>query len=294
MDLELLLAHDEDESLDFKRQFHSNNVELVHDLLCLANAYVEGDRFLVFGIADDRTVFGIEGDPCRKTNAQIQDLLRGSNLNRIPDVRVSEIEVGGRQVSVVTIRNRPDKPFFTLKDKVEGKKVLRAGVVYTRICDTNVPLRESAPEDRIEMMWRERFGIGLSPMERLMRLLREPDAWIEQTHSQGVVFYHREFPDFTIAEGEQLVDDFREPWAQRFHDRTASSVRIELRYHATILRTVTLVNCDGYRYHLPLPDRDGSRFFVDRESTVYLVARLFRQYRPLDEALSYAGVEVLG
>jgi hypothetical protein len=37
--LDSLLQQDECEFLDFKQEFHANNVDLIHDILCLANAY---------------------------------------------------------------------------------------------------------------------------------------------------------------------------------------------------------------------------------------------------------------
>ena len=37
---------------DFKRQHHENKADLIHDVLCLANADHDGDRFLIFGIHD--------------------------------------------------------------------------------------------------------------------------------------------------------------------------------------------------------------------------------------------------
>ncbi len=37
---------------DFKRQHHTNNGNLVHDILCLANADHQGERYLIFGVND--------------------------------------------------------------------------------------------------------------------------------------------------------------------------------------------------------------------------------------------------
>ena len=39
---------------DFKREHHSNNGELIHDVLCLANTKHTGDRFLIFGVDDKK------------------------------------------------------------------------------------------------------------------------------------------------------------------------------------------------------------------------------------------------
>ena len=37
---------------DFKQKHHENKAELVHDVLCLANADWVGSRYLVYGIED--------------------------------------------------------------------------------------------------------------------------------------------------------------------------------------------------------------------------------------------------
>ena len=36
--LELIERHTEGEYWDFKQQWHSNNVDLIHDIICMANS----------------------------------------------------------------------------------------------------------------------------------------------------------------------------------------------------------------------------------------------------------------
>ena len=283
----------ESESLDFKREFHESAVELLHDILCLANAYAESDRYLVFGIADDHSVFGVEADAHAKTNANIQDLLRGASLNRIPDVRLEEQTCEGHKVAVMTIKNRPDKPFFVLRDKQHGKSTLRNGVIYTRIGDTNVPLTETAPDDRIELMWRERFGIGLPPLERFRRLLPETHKWRSGDHGGKTVLHHADAPEFTIMDGDDLVEDFAEEWMKHFPDKRANSFHVELRYHATVLAKLLFVNCDGGRYRLPAPKTPSAPYTIERVSFEYLVANLYKQYQPLDEVLTGCRIQIV-
>lgn len=180
MNLELfisLLLREESETLDFKREFHDSNMKLLHDILCLTNSYSGESRYLVFGVSDSKSLLGITGDVNRKNNANIQDLLRSSQFNRFPDIIMHTLIHDGMEFDILEIKNRPDKPFFVLRDKTDKGKTLRAGVVYTRLGDTNTPLGESAPEERVELMWRERFGIGAPPLERIARLLNDPEQW---------------------------------------------------------------------------------------------------------------------
>lgn len=299
--LEELLKNNESEWLDFKGEFHDNNVTLLHDIICLANSYVERDRYLVFGVSNDKKIIGIQEDSNRKTNANIQDLLRQSNFNRIPSVCIETITYQTNiKIDILVIKNRPDKPFFLTKDKtfkVKGKdKTIRQGVVYTRLGDTNTPLHESAPEEHIELMWRERFGLGLPPLERVKRLLNQQEEWSSMNDEQQI--YHQLFPEFTIRQGERIKEDFREKWTERFSDISAYSFWVELRYFETILHQETFVSCDGQRYQIPLPKIDTSnsesKYYLQKNSIAYKIAKIYKQYGSFDinTGLQIAGIEL--
>ncbi len=292
MDIDVLLGEQESESLDFKQEHHKDTIDLLHDILCLANAWAESDRFLVFGVKNDRQVVGVENDANRRTGANVQDLLRASRLNRIPTVSMQTASVLGHEVDVLTIKNRPDKPFFATADRDFQGRTVRAGVVYTRIGDTNVPLRESASEAAIELAWRERFGLGLSPLRRAFRLLEDPDQW--QKIGDESYLYHKEFPEFTVVEGQTVVKPFQEAWTKTFPDESAKSYHVEIRYGTTVLRQLLFVSCDGGRYSLPAPKiTEDGRFEVNRNSLAWRVTQLYKQYFPAPDALARAGVEIV-
>ena len=44
MDIDNLLSQHESAHLDFKRVHHEDTLTLLHDILCIANAWTEGDR----------------------------------------------------------------------------------------------------------------------------------------------------------------------------------------------------------------------------------------------------------
>ena len=49
---------------DFKREHHKDKSDLIHDVLCLANAKHTGNRFLIFGVDDkDFSLHPINEDP---------------------------------------------------------------------------------------------------------------------------------------------------------------------------------------------------------------------------------------
>jgi hypothetical protein len=122
MKLSDLLIEDECEWLDFKQSFHDSNIKLLHDIICLVNAKADGDRYLVFGVANDKNIVGIENDENKKKSADIQDLLKCSNFNRIPEVSLYyEKNENSHEIAILKILNRPDKPFFLTKDKRNGR-----------------------------------------------------------------------------------------------------------------------------------------------------------------------------
>jgi Putative DNA-binding domain len=208
-----LIKERESEWLDFKKQFHENNAELLHDILCLSNAFYAGDRFLIFGIANDKSVCNIQNDPNKKTNADLQDFLRQINLNFIPKIELEFHELDGNEIGVLHIFNSPQKPHFVCKDFVKGKVKVRAGVIYTRLSDTNIPRNETSPDNHIEVMWKERLGllnqkhISLEEhfpvklddsRKRVQEIFGEPDAtgWqIEHYYSEGIEISYDQHSD---------------------------------------------------------------------------------------------------
>ena len=289
-EMDLVKNRRESEFLDRKQKYHSNKASFIHDVLCLTNAYSEYERYLIFGVTDGGEILGVENDTNRRKNADIQDLFRQINLNRVPSMELIRIPMpDGHEVDILTIANRPDKPFYLQRDYTDGDKRVRGGVIYTRLGDTNTPLNETAPEDRIELMWRERFGIGLAPLERLKRLLRNPSGW----EGPETAKHNYAYPEFTIVQPEDEFEPWEEDWVKTFPDPSARKCIVEARYHSTVLRRLTMVVCDGGRFTFPLPEV-GPPLTVRRDSLSYLIACLYPQYLDLDTSLVGAGIKVVG
>ena len=78
---------------DFKRRHQTNRADLIHDVLCLANANHSGIRFLVFGVDDsDFSLHDIGSDLGRRTQADIAGLFRDNASkffqSRFPDIHL--------------------------------------------------------------------------------------------------------------------------------------------------------------------------------------------------------------
>jgi len=264
------------EWVDFKRQYHGDMAELVHDVICLANAEAANHRYMVFGVDDQsREIVGVGTDPNRKTQAQIINTLENAQFNHPPAVHLTEVRCGdGKIVDVLAIRNLPDKPYFLLRDKQEGQTRVRAGVAYTRVGDTNTP-QDRGPDDlKLERMYRERLGLDRSPSERMRIYLRDRSGWKYGYDERNLLyFYYVQFPEFTLVRKNDLEEEFSEPWVLRFPDQKAHKEEFFLKYHGTTLESMILVWCDGGRYVTPLPrqttfeGRPGQMFW-----TYYFVA----------------------
>lgn len=51
-----LLEQNESEYLDFKSEWHKYPLELVYDILCMANSDATGDRYIIIGVrANEKT-----------------------------------------------------------------------------------------------------------------------------------------------------------------------------------------------------------------------------------------------
>jgi hypothetical protein len=54
----------------------------------LSQCKADIDRYLLFGVDDNKAIVGIENAKKKKTSADIQDSLKKSNFNKIPKVNL--------------------------------------------------------------------------------------------------------------------------------------------------------------------------------------------------------------
>lgn len=262
MNLNALVEFQESEWLDFKQTFHENNAKLIHDIICLANSWTNNDRYIVFGITDQRKIIGIENDCNRKKASDIQDLLRQANFNRIPSISIqTEKTVENHEVDILCIRNLPEKPYFLLKDKSFQGATVRAGVVYTRIGDTNIPLGGTATEATIELLWRQRFGLDLTPSEKFHLFLKNYKSWAVDVGNSKEGYY-KPFPEYQL---EFLPHhEGTEPYSYFFPNKRSFFGEILLKYFTTTIYKSEYGFLDEFRYPISIPKteiRDSDKNF---------------------------------
>ena len=115
-----------------------------------------------------------------------------------------------------------------------------------------------ADMDKIEYLWRKRFGIDLSVNERLLRLLDSPDDWVGDLN-WGNSKYHKYFPEFQIQiediedQSQFSTNSIMQNIADYQADRSYSVSNLTIYYHSTILYKEYVIYLDGGRHLIPFP-----------------------------------------
>ena len=277
---------------DFKREHHTNKGDLVHDVLCLANAEHAGRRFLIFGVDDtDFSLHDIKGSDRRRTQADIASLFRDNAgkffQSRFPTFDLCEIAIDGTAVDVLVIENEPKKPYY-LVEKIEK---VRAHHVYTRVCDTNTPIDVAAQPHEVERMWRERFGLDAPALERAKRCLEEPAAWTLREENGFVCCHHDVLPEFTLraASAETHIDSNQEWTRGEIVSDDNHAIWFELRYHQTMLRRIHYVSFDNHKKSMVAPVWEpigkGRFYFYRAGSVEYAVQKFWTVHHGRDDSI---------
>ncbi len=90
---------------DFKREWYHALVDLLHDIICMANNLESRDAYIIIGIdeVNDYTVVDVVEDPNRKNTQKIVDFLRNKKFagGIRPKVYVQPINVQGQTIDVL-------------------------------------------------------------------------------------------------------------------------------------------------------------------------------------------------
>lgn len=239
---------------DYKAQHHDKAGDLIKDIICLANATgCDGDRFLIFGVADDCSVPGLPPGS-EKKQADIIDTLRNAGFasDNYPDVHLQDLVLEGKPVQVLIVKDRPKKPYYLHKKYDKQGVRLSAGTIYSRVRDTNTPSDSCASPADIERMWRQRFGLDQTPLQRMMSYLLDFDGWTETSEN---CWHYTNFPEFTVSPTDDEIWEVHgaENWVRAAINPRAFVRPMKLAYHQTILSTVTCIYYDEMRYMTPAP-----------------------------------------
>lgn len=254
--LNLIDSKREGQYWDFKEKYYDNNASLLHDIICLANSLYKGKKYLIFGISDDYQIKGIENDINRKSQAGVIDFLRSKNFagDIRPEIELQTIEINNFKMDVLIVFDAPQKPYYLKQDYSDKGKTVRANFIYTRNLDTNTPIDKSADIRVIENMWRERFGLDVSPLEKLKIHLLDYKNWKWDGIDSA---YYELFPEFTIktTEYSERIDKHR--WWDGFPwNEPLSECMYQFYYHTTLLIELKVIHCHRENFSFPYPDVD--------------------------------------
>ncbi len=280
---------------DFKKDYYHDNkkYDLIHDVLCLANAEHHGDRYLIFGVEDGTfAIKGVKDDGVEKlTTHNITTMFRGQHFaySRYPNISLEKMTISDKTLYVIVIKNGPLKPYYLQRDiqkSLKDSKPLRAGVIYSRVMDTNTPKNAVACPDAVEAMWKERFGLSTfqSPMERLFLYIQQPTKWIQATDKDREYHYYKDYPEFTFKfDGADRYKNHTDEWARgeigyHYNHGNKTSI-INFYYHSTMLHSTFYVGFDGGKKEMVSPTEmavgKGKIYYHLKDSFNYKVQAFF-------------------
>ena len=268
---------------DFKRQHHTNKTDLLHDILCLANADHDGDRYLIFGVEDGTMEFhDLTKDENRTNQVNLLSFLKDNQgkfaENCYPDLHLEKVTLEGNELDVLTISNSLKKPFYLL-ERIEG---VRAYHIYSRVVDTNTPKDKSASPGQIEQMWRARFGLDQPPLRRAKTFLADCEGWEFDTQDNGNgLWWHKVFPEFTIRI-ENSTFDCTQEWTRGeiVKDQNFSAL-YSLLYHQTRLARIHWVSFDDRKKSMVAPKWEPcltSRFYYYERDSIEFAMQVFHAH----------------
>lgn len=251
---------------DYKQQWHTANGDLLHDIICMANNLADRDAYIIIGVTDSKSpggvkIIGVPSDKRRDQNELVVFLRDKKFAGGIrPTVYVKTLDFVGGQVDVLIIKNSSRTPFY-LTEKFED---VWGGNIYTRVGDTNTPKIATADVDKTEYLWRKRFGIDKSAMERLSLLLNNPEDWDGDLGNEYRL-YHKLYPEYQLKIDILSEDDSHkgaENMARLLTDLQCDKQfdpkddlrMLNITYHSTLLFSHYVVFLDGGRCLVPIPE----------------------------------------
>lgn len=271
---------------DFKREWHSNKPDLLHDIICMANNLSNQDGLIIIGVDEEKEFIldDIVNDSNRKKTQDLVSFLRDKKFagGIRPTVTVQSIELSKTIIDVIVVRNDRNTPYYL----IENYQGVFANNIYVRIMDTNTPKNSSADINIIESLWKKRFGIDATALERVILYLQSPSDWINSSDESRK--YYKFAPEFTIE--HISASDTRNGYVFYLFgqcDPYPYWYDINVYYHQTLIDTVGGVALDGGRYFTATPrtggvSLDGSgtswnvsyKYFI-KQSIEYIVHRFY-------------------
>lgn len=265
----------------------------------MANNLEDKDAYIIIGFDEENNykIKSVVDDKNRKNTQMLVDFLKDKKFagGIRPTVYVKTFNLNEGEVDVIVVKNTFNTPFY-LTEKYRG---VFANNIYTRVMDTNTPKEKSADVHHVEYLWKKRFRLVSTPLERIEYYLEKPDDWLESPTDWGTSKkYHKYFPEFTIEFTLEDDGDAYQYYLFNQTDITPHWRKISMYYHQTLISTLEGICLDGGRYFTPTPLTDGIslgefrhwdivfKYFV-KDTLPYVVHQFYYEPDGDDETISH-------
>ncbi|MDY6065782.1 MAG: ATP-binding protein [Finegoldia sp.] len=246
---------------DFKKEWYKSDnkgkQDLLHDIICIANNLENRDAFLIIGIDEENNyqVVDVTDNEGRKNTQMLVDFLKNKSFagGIRPTVYVKSYTLHGKKIDVIFVKSDKNTPYYL----TNNFQAVKANHIYTRVQDVNTSIDKSADLDKIEYLWKKRFGLTQSVIDRLEICIEDYKNWINSPYGE-MQKYYKYFPEFTIY--YMPAKDGRDGYEYYLFSQTDSRPHwydIKFKYHKTLLKELGGVALDGGRYFTPCPEIDG-------------------------------------
>lgn len=306
---------------DFKAMW-SDNMSLLHDVICMANNIDDRDGYLIIGIDEDNdfSVRSVKGDKRRRNTNQMVTFLRSKKFfgEVRPTTIVKTIKLSDEQeIDVIVVKKSTNTPYVLSEDypknqnsiNADNKKLkinkgenvnklpLKAFHVYTRVNDSNTARDDNANIDKVEHLWRKRFGINLSVPQKMNLYLSKQEDWVlhEGNLSENDYYYYSYDPQFII----KLTNRYETFEQSEFYNKLYTDYNNFNWYDFSILynnvelyNDVCSVDDGGHQLHVIFPiqrlhqqnDRMISYHYLVENSIMSMVNKIFTTHFPIYDA----------
>jgi len=251
--LSLIYSKREDDYWDFKREHHKNTAELLHDIICMANNRADRDAYIIYGVVDKTfEIVGVENDLNRRTQQQMIDQLKSKKFAGCvrPKIEAHTLSIANHEIDILIIKSTLDTPYYLTESYRDKEKEVRANHIYTRVGDTNTDIDKSADVNHVEYLWKKRFGLHMTPFEKLQWLLSKKENWVKDEKQH----YNRLHPEFTLISDELEHQKSPEFYAYVMMNNSTYDTVIKANYFGTTLYSRQVVILDSGRYETVVPE----------------------------------------
>lgn len=281
----LIASKREGDYWDFKQKHHTNNSDLLHDIICMANNRADRDGYIIFGVTDaDFEIVGVKDDENRKNQQQMIDFLKDKKFagGIRPTIELKTLYIEGHEIDVLVIKNTTDTPYYML----ENFKGIMSNYIYTRIGDTNTPKDRSADINHVEYLWKKRFLLNKPPLQQIEKKLRYKEEWKGEDRTYYNI-YNPEFKICIIDEDDDYEKRDPEFYAYNMYNSSVMYRDLQIKYYETKLYSINLVVLDSGRFITPIPEWGLLQFGEYRSESDYY----FKYY--IKDSLDYKILEFL-